>query len=262
MKVAARRVARTTSIGTPVGSSPAGNYVGCYWQYGRCHLIPAQHLTCIPLGMANGSVQGHGIDDVGSFHTHGSYVGTQLALTKQYVPGTGDPRENAGHFVQLRLMCCELFMAMPERAEALRMAGALPGTIGFFGTWHVRTRSYRGDAEMCLWLPSTTVVAVGQTVPAVAVVQPLGTAALPAGAPACHGAPLPPLAVPVAQAVPMVYPQAHAAINSSVQPLQGPAAPMAAAGQEPGRALRDHGVDGVDAQGKPPQGAGLYPQPM
>ena len=32
------------------------------------------------------------------------------------------------------------------------------GLIGFYGTWHVRTPNYNGDAEMVLWLPPVPVV--------------------------------------------------------------------------------------------------------
>ena len=35
--------------------------------------------------------------------------------------------------------------------------GAPPHAIGWFGTWHVRTFNYRGDAMMALWLPPTHV---------------------------------------------------------------------------------------------------------
>ena len=107
----------------------------------------------------SGTAAGSGFDDVGTFNTMGTYRANKLALTKQYVAGTGDPRENLGHAVELRLTSCVLGSAIPERAAELESWGAPPGVVGFFGTWHIRTRNYKGDAEMCLWLPAVPVVA-------------------------------------------------------------------------------------------------------
>lgn len=123
----------------PVGSTPAGAYVGIYWQYGSTHPIPAQQLACVASSGTSGTAEGHGVDDVGQFNVRGAYNHIKLALTKQYVPGTGNPQENLGHAVQLRLTCCELAAALPSRAVELQQWGAPPGTVGFFGTWHVRT---------------------------------------------------------------------------------------------------------------------------
>jgi len=142
----------------PVGSTPAGAYVGIYWQYGSTHPIPAQQLACVASSGTSGTAEGHGVDDVGQFNVRGAYNHIKLALTKQYVPGTGNPQENLGHAVQLRLTCCELAAALPSRAVELQQWGAPPGTVGFFGTWHVRTDNYSGDAEMCLWLPPVPVM--------------------------------------------------------------------------------------------------------
>ena len=75
----------------------------------------------------------------------------------RYVKHTGNPHENKGHSVELRLTCCELTAALPERAAELQTWGAPQHGIGFYGTWHVRTPGYRGDAEMCLWLPPQAV---------------------------------------------------------------------------------------------------------
>ena len=67
------------------------------WQYGRTHPIPAQELRCVPAGsppllagarastVAEGTVSGHGWDDVGSFSTKGVFSGTRFALTKRAV---------------------------------------------------------------------------------------------------------------------------------------------------------------------------------
>lgn len=154
----ARRRVEDAAIGTPVGATPEGNYVGVYWQYGRAHPLAAQHLRCA-LGAdgTSGSATGHGADDVGSFGVRGAFSGARLSLTKRYVRGTGDPHENKGHAVELRLVCCALDAALPERAMELQRWGMPPGAIGFYGTWHVRTARYRGDAEMVLWLPPSAV---------------------------------------------------------------------------------------------------------
>ena len=142
----------------PTGAMPSGLYVGIYWQYGRCHPIPAQQLTCEAMDVASGSAVGHGSDDVGDFTTAGRFDDATLTLTKQYILGTGNPSENLGHDVQLRLTCCELMDALPGRAEELRSWGAPEDVIGFYGAWHVRTPRYSGDAEMCLWRPPVPVV--------------------------------------------------------------------------------------------------------
>lgn len=159
MSRAEERVSNTVPMAVALGSTPAGNYVGCYWQYGACHPIPAQQLACAVCDAMTGTAEGHGFDDVGNFTTRGMYKALRLALTKQYVPGTGNPRENRGHAVELRLIfCSNLYGALPERAADLQRFGVPPNSAaGFFGTWHVRLPRYRGDAEMCLWLPAMPV---------------------------------------------------------------------------------------------------------
>ena len=142
------KLARTTPIGTPIGTTPAGQYVGMYWQYGRAHYIRAHRLQCTattPDGTL-GRVDGGGSDDVGEFTLSGTYESLRLVLTKTYIAGTGDPRENKGHTVRLRLTLTDLHAVVPAVA-------APPGTLGFFGTWHVRTSAYNGDAEMALAWP-------------------------------------------------------------------------------------------------------------
>ena len=136
-----------------------GNYVGLYWQYGRAHVIPAQSLEVHP----DGTVVGAGFDDVGHFSIDGSCSGARLALSKKYARGTGNPRENKGHTVELRLLNCVLAESAPplhgvaRPQHDLARYGAPPHAIGWFGTWHVRTFNYRGDAMMALWLPPTHV---------------------------------------------------------------------------------------------------------
>ena len=151
--------ARAARVGVAVGSTPTGNYVGLYWQYGRCHVIPAQALECQENASSSGdgTVAGHGFDDVGSFHVRGQYAVARVALTKQYVPYTGNSAENKGHRVELRLQLCDCHASSPERSADLRMYGCPEGAVGYFGSWHVRTSHYRGDAEMCLWLPPAPV---------------------------------------------------------------------------------------------------------
>lgn len=160
LDAAESKLRRTTPMGTPVGQTPAGNYVGLYYQYGRTHPIPAQSLACTASSAdgTTGAVDGRGFDDVGQFHVSGTFSGAKLALRKQYIPGTGDARENLGHAVELRLTLCDMHAVLPERSHELSRYGAPPGTVAFYGTWHVRTRNYKGDAEMVLWLPPVPVV--------------------------------------------------------------------------------------------------------
>jgi hypothetical protein len=96
---------------------------------------------------------------VGAFTVEGEYSFARLSLTKHYIIGTGDPRENQGHSVQLRLTYCKLEATLPERVNELRSWGAPHATLGFYGTWHVRVAGCDSDdAEMCLWLPAVPVV--------------------------------------------------------------------------------------------------------
>ena len=166
IRAATAKLSRASPMGTPVGSTPAGNYVGVYWQYGRSHIIPAQALRCTSPNDDGtvGVVEGHGFDDVGHFRVSGSYEGVRLALTKQYIAGTGDRHENRGHSVSLRLTLCDVHAVLPDQSHYLSRHGAPPGTVGFYGTWHVRTPGYSGDAEMVLWMPPGPPVVVGHAV--------------------------------------------------------------------------------------------------
>ena len=151
-------VTGTEQMATPVGATPAGNYVGLYWQYGRAFPVPAQRLQCSARGPTAGIGQGNGTDKVGKFRLTGRYELARLLLKKKYVLGTGNKKENLGQTVQLRLHCCELMAAVPGHAAELCAWGAPPGVVGFYGTWHVRTAKYNGDGEMCLWLPPKAVL--------------------------------------------------------------------------------------------------------
>ena len=122
----------------------------------------AQEVVLQPDGVS-GTAVGNGFDTVGTFNVSGEFKMARLCLTKQYVLGTGDPRENSGHAVELRLIASELHAALPERSAELLRWGAPLGVVGFYGTWHIRTRKYCGDAEMCLWLPPVPVV-IGYTI--------------------------------------------------------------------------------------------------
>ena len=159
MQAVDTRLTLATPMGTPIGLTPAGNYVGLYVQYHRVHAIPAQQLACTPSNAdaTHGTVSGFGHDDVGQFTVQGQYANSRMALRKQYIRGTGNPNENFGHTVQLRLTRCELAAALPRHLR-VEQWGVPSGQVGFVGTWHVRTPGYSGDAEMCLWLPPVPVV--------------------------------------------------------------------------------------------------------
>jgi len=98
-------------------------------------------------------VDGGGSDDVGEFVLSGTYEGLRLVLDKKYIAGTGDAKENKGHTVWLRLTLTELHAVMPayQSRFGLGEQPPPPGMLGFFGTWHVRTYGYDGDAMMALW---------------------------------------------------------------------------------------------------------------
>ena len=101
-----------------------GNYVGLYWQYGRAHVIPAQSLEVHP----DGTVVGAGFDDVGHFSIDGSCSGARLAL-EEGARGTGNPRENKGHTVALRLLNCVLAESAPPAAHGAGSAAARPRAV-------------------------------------------------------------------------------------------------------------------------------------
>jgi len=155
------------------------------------------------------------------------------------VRGTGNPRENKGHAVELRLVCCALEAALPERVLELRRWGMPPAAVGFFGTWHVRTANYRGDAEMVLWLPPQPVPVgfiIAQTSePHMVGLPPAGHPHMPPPgmAPDC-GAPLEPAipmgqpAIPMGQPLTKEVPMAAAIPMATAMPI-APAAPMQAA---------------------------------
>ena len=141
----------------PAGSTPAGNYVGLYWQYGVAHPIPAQQIAATATSDTAGVFAGQGVDDVGSFELSGDFEGALLSLRKRYIPGTGNPRENLGHTVSIELTCCDLDAALPEGGRAPGVGGAA-GAIGFYGVWHVVVPGFEDLGEMCLWLPPVPVV--------------------------------------------------------------------------------------------------------
>jgi len=172
----AERVGRLAPMAVPVGATPGGNFVGCYWQDNQCHPIAAQELRCVPIDDRRGEASGHGFDAVGTFSLRGEYVGARLALTKLYVTGTGDPTENYGHTVELRLEYCQLAAGLPpSQAADLAACGAPPGVVGLLGSWHLRRGDKHDgchdDAEMVLWLPVETVT-IGYVIP-MAVAMPI-----------------------------------------------------------------------------------------
>ena len=125
-------------------------------QYGQCHAVHAHSLRCVATSEDGtvGNVVGGGRDAVGEFALSGTYHGNRLMLHKQYQLGTGDPTENKGHKVQLRLTVCNAHEVLPERRHLLLSKSVCEGMLTFYGTWHVRTPGYVGSAEMLLWLPT------------------------------------------------------------------------------------------------------------
>ena len=101
----------------------SGKYGGFYAQYTKTHYIPR-----FTLNFEDGNVSGQGYDNVGSYNITGRYNDNnkRMALTKTYIHGTGNPNENMGHNVYLRLQWNE----QSKRFE---------------GKWYVKTIYYKGS---------------------------------------------------------------------------------------------------------------------
>jgi len=134
---------------------PSGMYVGLYEQNSQpSSLSPFQlYFTQQYQENDNGkptntcSITGEGADTVGSYKMLGKTCGSNVSITKQYIPNTGDPIENLGHRVHLRLT---------------KVGSTLTGK------YYVKTHKWQGSGVYHIWLHEDTT-----TVTANAVAMPL-----------------------------------------------------------------------------------------
>merc|ERR1712238_131271 len=87
------------------------------------------------------SITGEGADTVGSYTMSGHTCGDKVSITKQYVPNTGDPIENLGHQVHLRLR--------------LRKDGS-----ALIGKYYIKTHKWEGSGIYKIWLHEATTTTV------------------------------------------------------------------------------------------------------
>ena len=101
----------------------SGQYAMRYYQYSSWH-----GPYDVQLEFDDGTVIGHGTDNIGSFTVKGVYSEAtgRLGLTKKYQLGTGDRLENLGHEVTIQL-------EWNSDTENLN------------GKWYVRTKNYSGQ---------------------------------------------------------------------------------------------------------------------
>merc|ERR1712238_417617 len=95
------------------------------------------------------NITGEGADTVGSYTMTGKTCGNNVSITKHYVPNTGDPMENLGHKVHLRLT---------KEGSTLT------------GKYYIKTHKWQGSGVYQIWLREDTTTT---TVTANAVAMPL-----------------------------------------------------------------------------------------
>jgi hypothetical protein len=80
----------------------SGLWSSRYFQHGKWHELLQFPLTFYPQST---KVTGSGSDNIGSFTVNGMYsIQTRrISLTKEYLVGTGNPKENFGHSVIIQL---------------------------------------------------------------------------------------------------------------------------------------------------------------
>ena len=121
--------------------SAPGKYTGLYNQNFEEQLMEPFELSYEPSGIPNQhTVKGKGEDRVGSFVLRGVWKGDRLAMTKQYLRGTGDPNENHGHQIHMRLA--------KEKTSGM-IVNDRPRMVG---RYYVRTPQYSGEDHMSMWL--------------------------------------------------------------------------------------------------------------
>merc|ERR1711934_258884 len=142
-------------------------------QYGQDHSLFSFNLDFTPSGGLMEDITGSGSDSVGRYTIRGSCnrANGRLAFAKQYIPGTGNWRENKGHKVDYQ--------------------GVVQGSLaaGVRGNWYVDTGTYSGTGNFHIWpesppppvataVPIATATELGSvlTQPVSAMAIPMGTA--------------------------------------------------------------------------------------
>eukprot|EP01083_Nonionella_stella_P220243 788208_1 len=102
-----------------------GQYSGFYKQYGAVHDIPPFELH---FDATNKTVSGGGWEEVGKYKIVGEYnpLNGRIAMAQIFQIGTGNPRENLGHTVYIRLQW-------------------YPPRNAFTGKWYCKTHKYQGS---------------------------------------------------------------------------------------------------------------------
>lgn len=108
----------------------SGIYMSHYYQYGKWH---GPYEMVLKFDPQSSKITGWGCDDVGKFTVQGiySHQTRRIGLTKTYIAGTGDRKQNLGHNVEIQL------------TENVKLQQ-------FEGKWYVQTSRYRGDDRFIL----------------------------------------------------------------------------------------------------------------
>merc|ERR1719491_292781 len=136
---------------------PSGMYVGLYEQNSQQSSLSPFQLYFTQQYQENDSrkptntcnITGEGADTVGSYTMTGKTCGYNVSITKHYVPNTGDPIENLGHKVHLRLT---------KEGSTLT------------GKYYIKTHKWQGSGVYQIWLHEDTTTT---TVTTNAVAMPL-----------------------------------------------------------------------------------------
>ncbi len=111
-----------------------------YYQYNQWH---GSHQFSLSFDSLTSNVNGEGTDDVGTFTIEGKFWLTtrQIELTKIYQQNTGNPLENFGHKVMIKLT----WNATRDQFE---------------GKWFVQTSNYRGEDKFELKFVKATEILI------------------------------------------------------------------------------------------------------
>eukprot|EP00563_Minutocellus_polymorphus_P021248 CAMPEP_0197734026 /NCGR_PEP_ID=MMETSP1434-20131217/44209_1 /TAXON_ID=265543 /ORGANISM="Minutocellus polymorphus, Strain CCMP3303" /LENGTH=521 /DNA_ID=CAMNT_0043321431 /DNA_START=137 /DNA_END=1703 /DNA_ORIENTATION=+ len=132
--------ASTSSVSKEPCSAP-GKYTGICHQNGMKQSMEPFDISYEHSGIPNQYVvKGNGEDKVGSFVLRGVWKGNRLGMTKQYLKGTGDPNENHGHQIHMRLA--------KEKSSGM----VINDRPRLEGKYYVRTPQYSGEDHISIWL--------------------------------------------------------------------------------------------------------------
>lgn len=139
-----------TSMSTFVGiGRDHKRYRGHYFQHASSHDVPMFRLTLLQTG----EVEGRGSDKIGSYILTGKYRGCRLAVSKTYIPNTGNLDQNFGQSVEFRL---EYKMIKPgftwSRLPTVYTEEGILHKYGFVGKWYLHLPHYVGKGTIAFWL--------------------------------------------------------------------------------------------------------------